>query len=45
MQTWGEKMNGSFKPATWGVACCCFALIMAAAFVRLGIDPMTLAMP
>jgi len=40
-------MTDQLKPSMWGVAYCCFAIVMVAAFVNIagGIDMMTLAMP
>ncbi len=40
-------MTGTWKPSMWGVAYCCFAVIMVTAFVSIagGIDMTTLAMP
>jgi len=44
-QTWGEKMTFQMKDSAWAMAYCCFAIIMVAAFVSFGVDPMTLAAP
>jgi hypothetical protein len=39
-------MTNRMSPSVWGVAYCCFAVIMVTAFVRVGsgLDPSMLAM-
>jgi len=39
-------MSEHMKPSIWGIAYCCVAALMVAAFltVAVGIDPITLAM-